>query len=132
MRSWLLAIGLGLGMGSLVPVPHAEAAPRENRSSTSEESDTTALRRVGYRAPEGAMRISRVFPSKSGDEVAFFERQDRRVSLVVAIKGGVEARWPMSADVEDLAVFWLNKSEIVLGPDLLTPKMRVKWYVAQR
>jgi hypothetical protein len=130
MRTWVHAAVLGWLCGIGGTELAATATPRENADSVVGESDDALLRRVGYRAPAGARRVGRVFPSKSGDEVAFFEEREQSVSLVVAIKGGASARWAMSPDATHLEVYWLSSSELVLGKDLLAPRMRVKFYVA--
>jgi hypothetical protein len=131
MRSLLHALVLTLAVGGAGSMSHAGATARENPSSTGAEADETALRRLNYRAPEGARRIGKLFPSKSGEGVAFFERQGEDVSLVVVLSAGATARWTVPPDSAKLDVFWTGPSELMLGTNLLSPKIRVKWQVAQ-
>jgi hypothetical protein len=131
MRTWLCAAVLGLGMTAASLAPDAGAAPRENRSSAAAEADEAVLSRLGYRPAPGARRLGRLYPSKAGEGIAFFEQQGREVSLVVVLRAGASARWVVPADSASLDVFWVGPSEIMLGSDLLAPKMRVKWSVAQ-
>jgi hypothetical protein len=124
----LQAALLGLVLGA---APAVDAAPKGNPPSTPEASDTESLRRVGYRAPEGAHRVSRVYPSPEGDQVAFFEEQADDIHLVVAVKGGVSARWSVTRATAKLQVYWVGPTEVILGDDVLAPKARVRWYVAR-
>ncbi len=123
----LIALAVGLGPTSA----HAAPAAKENPGSTSGASEAEILRRVGYRAPQGAHPVGKLYPDKTGDQVAFFEQRGDTVQLVVAIKGGAAARWPVSPDTARLQVIWVGPSELVLGTDTLAPKVRVKWYVAR-
>jgi hypothetical protein len=108
----------------------ASASPNGKPVSTSEEVHDPA-RRIGYRTPAGARRLGDLYPNQAGDQVAFFEERNAEVELVVAIAGGAAARWAVSRDTARLSVFWIGPSEIILGTDVLAPKMRVKWYVAR-
>jgi hypothetical protein len=131
MAIWLKAAVVAIAIVSAVAWPSVgEASPREKNASSPEELEDPA-RRVGYVAPEGARRLGRAYPSQSGDQVAFFEERGDAVQLVVAVKGGATARWPVSPDTARLSVYWVGPSEIILGTDVLAPKMRVKWYVAR-
>src|SRR5688572_4434974 len=115
MAIWLKAgVVAGALVSALAPPNAADATPREKTASTPEETDDP-VRRVGYRAPEGARRIGRAYPSQAGDQVAFFEERGEIVQLVVAVKGGATARWPVSADTARLSVYWVGPSEIILG-----------------
>jgi hypothetical protein len=82
-------------------------------------------------APDGSRRVGRVYPSPDGEQVAFFEQQSDDVQLVVAVKGGVSARWPVTQETAKLQVYWVGPTEVVLGTDVLAPKARVRWYVAR-
>ena len=128
MRFWLQAALLGLAVGA---APSAGAAPKGNPPSSPEASDAETLRRVGYHAPDGSRRVGRVYPSPDGEQVAFFEQQSDDVQLVVAVKGGVSARWPVTQETAKLQVYWVGPTEVVLGTDVLAPKARVRWYVAR-
>lgn len=128
MRSWLRA---GLAALALTLAPTVDAAPKGKAPSTSTASEEVTLERVGYRAPDGARRVSKTYPSPDGEQVAFFEQRDGAIQLVVAIKGGVAARWPVASEHAKLQVYWVGSTEVVLGTDLLQPKARVRWYVAR-
>jgi hypothetical protein len=131
MPSWMKASMVAIAaVTSLAPLATADAAPREKSVSSNEDVDDP-VRRVGYRAPEGSRRIGPAYPSQTGEQVAFFEQRGETVQLVVAVKGGATARWPVTPDTANLSVYWVGPTEIVLGTDLLAPKMRVRWYVAR-
>src|SRR5688572_10375908 len=104
----------------IAAAPTVEAAPKGNAPSTAEASETETLRRVGYRTPEGARRVSRVYPSPDGEQAAFFEQRADDVQLVVAVKGGVSARWVVSQETARLQVYWIGPTEVVLGDDVLS------------
>jgi hypothetical protein len=76
--------------------------------------------------------VGKVFPSKSGAQVAFFERQSEDVNLVVLVEGGGAARWPLAPDATRLEVYWNGPSEVILGTSPLSPRMRIRWTVARR
>jgi hypothetical protein len=128
MRPWLQA---GLCSLVLAIAPTVGAAPKGNAPSTSAPGEAQILRRVGYQPPEGARLVSKTYPSPDGEQVAFFEERGGALQLVVAIRGGVSARWPVSSEHAKLQVYWVGASEVILGTDLLSPKARVRWYVAR-
>jgi hypothetical protein len=131
MPTWLKAGVVAFAfVSALAPAARVDAAPREKSDSSPEEADDP-VRRVGYRPPDGARRLGKPSPSQAGDQVAFFEERGEAVQLVVAVKGGSAARWPVSAETARLSIYWIGPSEIILGTDQLAPRMRVKWYVAR-
>lgn len=117
MRSWIPA-----GVLAIVTL--------WNSFSLAGESDDPA-ERVGYHTPDGAKRVGKATPSQTGDEVAFFESRGESVELVVAVKGGAVARWPVAQEHARLAIYWIGPSELVLGQAPLQPKVRVRWTVSR-
>jgi hypothetical protein len=86
------------------------------------------LARYGCRAADP---VGDPVPSAAGDAVAFFEHGARGFELVVCIRGAEPARWPIVRGIDGLRIFWINASEIVIGPARLQPKMRVSWTVSR-
>jgi hypothetical protein len=117
MRSWIPA-----GVLSLVAL--------WNTVSYAGEAEDPA-ERVGYHAPDGAKRVGKATPSQTGDEVAFFESRGESVELVVAVRGGAVARWPVTREHSHLEIFWTGPSELILGTAPLAPRVRVKWTVSR-
>src|SRR5687767_14446185 len=106
LRAGVVAVAL---VSALAPAFELDAAPREKNDSSSGELDDP-VRRVGYRPPEGARQLGKAFPSQAGDQVAFFEERGDAVQLVVAVKGGSAARWPVSPETARLSIFWVGPS----------------------
>lgn len=136
MPSRLRSIALALALGPLAALtvgPGNALAKEKNTSSSSSSSaeSTDPLERVGYRPAPGAQLIGEAVQSPSGDDVAFFEQNGELRELVVCPRGGAPGRWTVKAETTKLHIFWVGPTQLVLGPDVLAPKMVVRWRMAR-
>lgn len=65
-------------------------------------------------------------PGPTGQEMAFFEQGSSGYELVVCLRGVAPARWPVNAQLVKLKIFWVSRSQIVLGQHVLSPHARVR------
>lgn len=89
------------------------------------------MRRCGYRPAAGAQLLGDPSPGPTGDELAFFEQGAAGYELVVCMKGVNPARWPINAQLAKLKIFWVGRTEIVLGQNVLAPRARVRWQLGR-
>lgn len=119
-----------LGFASLLSAVPAWGSPIEKTVSTPPPVEE-GLRRCGYQPADGAEVIGDPTPGPTGEELAFFEQGASGYELVVCIKGVDPARWPVNARLARMKIFWVARSEIVLGQDLLAPRARVRWQLVR-
>jgi hypothetical protein len=131
MTSFDRAVLATLGFALLVVAGPAWGSPVEKLASAPPPLAEEGLRRCGYRPPQGAQLVGEPTAGPTGDELAFFEQGAAGYELVVCIKGADPARWPIDARLAKLKIFWIARSEIVLGQHLLAPRARVRWQVAR-
>jgi hypothetical protein len=130
MPSFIRSALATLGLASLLAAGPTWGSPVEKLASTPPPIEE-GLRRCGYQPAPGAQLLGDPAPGPTGEELAFFEQGSTGYELVVCIKGVDPARWPVNAQLAKLKIFWVTKSEIVLGQNVLSPRARVRWHVAR-
>jgi hypothetical protein len=129
MPSTLRTLALALGLVAVGNIPPVIAAAKEKSVSSSDGG--SPLERVGYRPAPGAQLIGEAVQSPSGDDVAFFEQNGELRELVVCPRGATPGRWTVKAETTKLRIFWSGPTQLVLGSDILAPRMVVRWSLAR-
>jgi len=131
MASRLRPAWVALAFLSSVNLPPARTFAVEEKAASPPAATDEVLRRCGYRPSEGAQVLGKPVASPSGEDFAFFEQHAARYELVVCMHGASPARWLVNDRLARMKIFWVGRTEIVLGYELLQPTARVKWEVAR-
>jgi hypothetical protein len=85
--------------------------------------------RVAYRAGPGAAILGPPQVGPDGETLALVERDRAGYAIVVVVPGGEPLRFAVTRPAPGEGVYFIAEHELVLGPSLLEPRIRVTWQV---